>query len=278
MCGRFAITLPPEAVRAYFQYVEQPNFPPRAKIAPTQPIPIIRMEREPDGEKKRHFTLVRWGFLPGFVKDPKDFPLVINARSETATDKPSFRNAIRRRRCIIAADAFYEWRRDKNGKGKNKKPSVPFLIRRRDGAPMAFAALWETWTGPNGEEMDTACILTTNANAFMAAIHDRMPVILEPENFDRWLDIENDDAASVAELMAPAGEDVLEAFEISTQVNKVANDNIDIMRPVDGGERYPANAAEQTQAAAPSSAKPASRARRRGSARPDAAVKDLFDR
>lgn len=242
MCGRFAITLPPEAVRAYFQYVEQPNFPPRANIAPTQPIPVIRMERDPEGHSARHFVLVRWGFLPGFVKDPKDFPLVINARSETAAEKPSFRNALRRRRCIIAADAFYEWKRDRNGKGRSKKPSTPFLIRRRDGAPMAMAALWETWMGPNGEEMDTACILTTEANGLMAPIHDRMPVILEPEDFDTWLSPDEEDTEQAAALMVPAADDVLEAYEISTAINKVANDNLELMEPVEGGMRYPAAA------------------------------------
>ena len=272
MCGRFAITLPPEAVRAFFQYVEQPNFPPRANIAPTQPIPIIRMEREPGGGKSRHFVLVRWGFLPGFVKDPKDFPLVINARSETAAEKPSFRNAMKRRRCIIAADAFYEWRRDKDGqdkdgkgkdgKSKAKKPSVPFLIRRRDGAPMAFAALWETWAGPNGEEVETACILTTSANGLMAPIHNRMPVILEPEDFERWLDVDEDNAARAAELMVPAADSVLEAFQISTDVNKVANDTLEMMKPVAGGERYPAGdgqefaSPDQTGAENPAAATP----------------------
>ncbi len=241
MCGRFAITLPPEAVRAYFRYVERPNFPPRTNIAPTQPIPIIRLERNPAGGAERHFTLVRWGFLPGFVKDPKEFPLVINSRSESATEKPSFRNAMKRRRCIIAADAFYEWKRDREGSGKTKKASVPFLIRRRDGAPMAFAGLWETWMGPNGEELDTACILTTAANKLMEPIHDRMPVILEPEDFDTWLDTDEANAEAAQSLMRPAADDILEAFEISTAVNKVANDNEDIQKPVPGGQHYPSD-------------------------------------
>jgi putative SOS response-associated peptidase YedK len=228
MCGRYAITLPPEAVRAFFHYVEQPNFPARYNIAPTQPTPIVRMQRGQAG-KTRHFNLVRWGFLPGFVKDPKDFPLVINARSETVLDKPSFRNAMRRRRCIIIADAFYEWRRDKNVVGKTA--SVPFLIRRRDGNPMAFAGLWEAWMGPNGEELETACIVTTDANGVMAAIHDRMPVILEPQDFDTWLDNDDVEVEDAARLMRPAAEEVLEAFRISTAVNKVANDNPEIQQP-----------------------------------------------
>ncbi len=232
MCGRFAITLPPEAMRSFFRYMEQPNFPPRYNIAPTQPAPIIRMQMGPDGVKERHFTLVRWGFLPSFVKDPKEFPLVINARSETILEKPSFRNAIKRRRCIFIADAFYEWQRDRDGKGKSKRPSIPFLIRRRDANPMALAGLWETWTGPNGEEQDTACIVTTDANGLMSGIHDRMPVILEPENFDLWLDAPGADLQDAVRLMRPADENVLEAFEISTAVNKVANDGPELQTPV----------------------------------------------
>ena len=233
MCGRFAITLPPEAVRSFFRYAEQPNFPPRFNIAPTQPVPVVRMQRDEQGRKGRHFMLMRWGFLPSFVKDPKDFPLVINARVETVFEKPSFRNAVKRRRCIFIADAFYEWRRDTQGKGKAKQPSIPFLIRRVDGNPMAFAGLWETWTGPNGEEQDTACILTTDSNGLMAGIHDRMPVILEPEAFDLWLDNFDTDPQDAAALMKPAAEDVLEAFEIAPLVNKVANDGPELQRPVE---------------------------------------------
>ena len=225
MCGRFAITLPPEAMRAFFRYVEQPNFPPRYNIAPTQPTPIIRRERDSSGVAARHFVLVRWGFLPGFVKDPKDFPLVINARAETVAEKSSFRNALKRRRCIFIADAFYEWRRPAGGKRRGAPPAEPFLIRRQDGLPLALAGLWETWTGPNGEEVDTACILTTTANAAISALHDRMPVILEPRDFDCWLDCDQVDADEAGALMQPAAEDVLEFFPIATDVNKVANDN-----------------------------------------------------
>ena len=232
MCGRLALTLPPDAVRAYFSYVEQPNFPPRANIAPTQPVPILRMERDALGGKQRRFALLRWSFTPAFVKDPKDFPLIINARSETALEKASFRNAMRRRRCIFIADAFYEWRRDLTGKGKNKRPSEPFLFRRRDGGPMALAGLWETWSGPNGEEVDGACVVTTSANGLMAAIHDRMPVILEPEDFDAWLDSDAVEAADAARLMRPAAENVLEFWPISTAVNKVANDDPAVQTPI----------------------------------------------
>lgn len=229
MCGRFAITQAPDSIRAFFRYVEQPNFPPRYNIAPTQPVPVVRVDNGPGG-KARHFTLVRWGFLPGFVKDPKDFPLVINARSETVFDKPSFRNAMRRRRCIFIADAFYEWQRESKIKGR-KQTLVPYLIRRRDGAPMGLAGLWENWIGPNGEEVETACILTTTANEVMAPIHHRMPVILEPEDFDAWLENDEVDVADAARLMRSAAADVLEAFEVSSAVNKVANDSPEVQMP-----------------------------------------------
>ncbi len=129
MCGRYAITLPPETYREFYGYSEQPNFPPRYNVAPTQPVPVVLEDR---GE--RHFMLVRWGFLPSWVKDPKDFPLVINARGETLQTKPTFRNALKRRRCIFLADGFYEWRRE----GREK---TPFLIRPRDRKPMPLAGL-----------------------------------------------------------------------------------------------------------------------------------------
>ena len=245
MCGRFALTLPPDAVRAFFRYVEQPNFPARFNIAPTQPVGVVRLDRDATGAKSRHFTLVRWGFLPGFVKDPKDFPLVINARSETVAEKPSFRNALRRRRCIFVADAFYEWRKTGAPRRKGDPAPQPFLFRRADGAPMALAGLWETWAGPTGEEMDTACIVTTGANGTMAAIHDRMPVILEPETFDTWLDCHDEDERAAAALMKPADEDVLEFFEIGAGLNKVANDSPELQRPT--GPLVPAGPAPARQ-------------------------------
>jgi putative SOS response-associated peptidase YedK len=237
MCGRYALTLPPDAVRAFFRYVEQPNFPARANIAPTQPVGIVRHERDSAGHGARHFMLVRWGFLPGFVKDPKQFPLVINARAETILEKPSFRNAATRRRCIFVADAFYEWRRSAVRRSRGDPPPQPFLFRRADGNPMALAGLWETWSGPNGEELDTACILTTSANGPMSAIHDRMPVILEPEDFDTWLDSDAHDLKEAGRLLQPAADEVLEFFEIGPGINKVANDSIDLQAPAGPVER-----------------------------------------
>jgi putative SOS response-associated peptidase YedK len=244
MCGRYAITSAPEAIRALFNYDEQPNFPPRYNVAPTQPIPIVRVV---DG--KRHFALVRWGLIPPWVKDPKTFSLLINARGESVVDKPAFRAAMRRRRCLVPADGFYEWK--KVGEGKR-----PYFVRLKSGQPMAFAGLWETWTGPNGEEMETAAIVTTQANRTLAAIHDRMPVILLPEAFELWLDTANVDAKTAAAMLMPAPDALIEAYEVSTAVNRTANDNAALTAPV-------ASTASETETERAQKKEPAPRNKRR---------------
>src|SRR5262249_26874041 len=222
MCGRYAIISAPEAIRALFGYDEQPNFPPRYNVAPTQPVPIVRLT-----EGKRHFALVRWGLIPSWVEDPRNFSLLINARGESVNDKPAFRYAMRRRRCLFPADGFYEWRNE----GREKRP---FFIRAKAGGPFAFAGLWETWCGPNGEEMETAAIVTTAANRSLAAIHDRMPVILAPDSFDAWRDCNNVDGETAAILIAPAPDDLLDAHEVSPAVNRVANDSPDLIERATG--------------------------------------------
>jgi putative SOS response-associated peptidase YedK len=227
MCGRYAITSAPEAIRRLLGYLEMPNFPARYNIAPTQPIPIVRVI-----EGQRQFALVRWGFIPSWVKDPKTFTLLINARGETVNDKPAFRNAMKRRRCLVPADGFYEWKRD----GATKRP---YYIRRKDGAPFAFAGLYETWIGPNGEELDTAAIVTTAANRVLAPIHDRMPVILTPDAYEMWLDTRNVDAETAAALIAPAQNELFEAYEISPLVNRVANDVPEVQAPFTAPEEEP---------------------------------------
>ena len=206
MCGRYAITLPPDAVRAYFQYKDQPNFPPRTDVRPTQPVPIVRLEQ---GE--RRFGLVRWGFIPGFVKNEREFPLLINARAETVFEKPSFRNAIKRRRCLFIADGFYEWQ-SLDAKGKKKRP---FLIRRPMQGPIALGGIWECWQNAEGSEIDTAAILTTSANATISAIHDRMPVILEPRDFAAWLSPETPHL-DVVRLLQPLNDEALELVPLDT--------------------------------------------------------------
>jgi putative SOS response-associated peptidase YedK len=221
MCGRYSLTLPPQEIREFLGFLEQPNFPPRYNIAPTQPIAIVRLV-----SGVRSFTLVRWGLLPSWVKDPKDIPTLINARSETAATKPAFRAAMRRRRCLIPADGFYEWQKTQHGR------KVPHLIHRPGGAPFAFAGLWESWMGADGSELDTAAIMTTAANDYLRPLHDRMPVVVLPEDFDRWLDAEDNPPDKIADLLHPAPEDYFEAFPISTRVNSVANDDADIQTPL----------------------------------------------
>jgi putative SOS response-associated peptidase YedK len=241
MCGRYVISSTPEAIRALFGYGEQPNFPPRYNVAPTQPIPVVRLH---DG--KRSFALMRWGLLPSWVKDPKTFPLLINARGESVLDKPAFRNAMRRRRCLIPTDGFYEWQAGKTAGG----PKRPYFVRAKgnhDGAspPLAFAGLYETWTGPNGEELDTAAILTTAANRTLAALHDRMPVFVPREAFDLWLDCANVEADAAAALIRPATDTLLEAYPVSTAVNRVANDSEMLVEPAPAAtETRPAAVAE----------------------------------
>jgi putative SOS response-associated peptidase YedK len=162
--------------------------------------------------------------LPSWVKDPRTFSLLINARGESVIDKPAFRAAMKRRRCLIPADGFYEWKRA--GAGKQ-----PYYIRRADGGPLAFAGLWETWTGPNGEELETAAIVTTAANRRLSALHDRMPVIVPPDAFDLWLDCANVDARTATALIAPAREGLLEMHPVSTAVNRTANDAPALIEP-----------------------------------------------
>jgi putative SOS response-associated peptidase YedK len=219
MCGRFAITSPPEAVRSFFRYAEQPNFPPRYNIAPTQPIPLVIARGG-----ARHFFLARWGFLPGFVKEPQKFALLINARAETLAEKPSFRAALRRRRCLVPADAWYEWRANLKG------PKTPFLLRRAGGGLLAMAGLWETYLDPSGAEIDTACIVTTGANGATVAIHDRMPALIEPQDFDEWLN-PDETVAPPLKLLRPAPEDMIEFFAISPLVNRAGNDGPELQTP-----------------------------------------------
>jgi putative SOS response-associated peptidase YedK len=220
MCGRYVITSAPEALRRLFGYAEIPNFPPRYNVAPTQPVPVVLQE-----QGVRHFHLMRWGLLPAWVKDPRKFALVINARTETVRDKPAFRNALQRRRCLLPADGYYEWQERAGRK-------VPFFIHPRARGPMAFAGLAETWTGPNGEELDTVAILTAAAPPLMAALHNRVPVTIAPADFVRWLDCMSFDAEAAMALAVPPPPGAFAWHEVSTEVNRVANDDPQLILPV----------------------------------------------
>ncbi|HET7886822.1 MAG TPA: SOS response-associated peptidase [Bradyrhizobium sp.] len=224
MCGRFVITSAPEALRQLFGYLEQPNFPSRYNIAPTQPIPVVI------SDNGRHFRLMRWGLWPAWVKDPRKFTLLINARAESIHDKPAFKNAIRRRRCLVPADGYYEWQSIGNHK-------QPYFIHRRDGRPIGFAAVSETWVGPNGEEVDTVAIVTAAASADLAVLHHRVPVTIAPDDFERWLDCRSDEADSVASLMRGPEEGEFAWHEVSMRVNHVANDDAQLLLPITAEER-----------------------------------------
>jgi putative SOS response-associated peptidase YedK len=225
MCGRFVITSPPEALRRIFGYLEQPNFPPRHNIAPTQPIPVVILEHG-----ARHFHLMRWGLIPSWVKDPRKFTLLINARSETVEEKPAFKNAIRRRRCLIPADAYYEWQIV----GGRKRPH---LIYRRDHQPLGLAGIAETWMGPNGEELDTVAIVTAAASPEMLALHDRVPIAIDEADFARWLDCSEDSAEPVLALMVAPRDGTFTWHEVSTRVNHADNDDAQLLLPITDEER-----------------------------------------
>lgn len=232
MCGRFALTSTADRVGEALGVLLNEGFPARYNIAPTQPIlVVIAGDRQLPGSNlpDRRALLVRWGFTPAWVKDPKEFPLLINARAETAIGKASFRAAMRHRRILVPASGFYEWHRPSKESGE--KPQA-YWIRPRSGGVVAFAGLMETWASADGSEVDTGAILTTAANRAIRSIHDRMPVVIKPEDFARWLDCKTQEPRDVLDLMRPAQEDFFEAVPVSDRVNKVANMGPDVQTPV----------------------------------------------
>jgi putative SOS response-associated peptidase YedK len=244
MCGRFVITSAPAALRQLFGYLEQPNFPPRYNVAPTQPIPVVLVENG-----ARHFRLMRWGLLPSWVKDPRGSTLLINARSETVLEKPAFKNAVRRRRGLVPADGYYEWQATSGRK-------QPYFIHRADGQPLGFAAVFETWQGPNGEELDTVAIVTAAAGEDMAALHDRVPVTITASDFERWLDCRADEVDAILPLMTGPRLGEFAWHPVSTRVNAAANDDAQLLLPI-GAEEMAAEAPKPKKVARKVSAAPA---------------------
>ena len=212
MCGRYAYTLPRDAMRSFLNTLNDIDCPPRYNIAPTQPI-VIALE---DGAG-RMARLVRWGLVPHWVKDPREFPLLVNARSETIAEKPAFRDAVKHHRCVVPASGYYEWQRA----GGNK---TPYYVARSDGQPMAMAGLWSTWIGPDGEEIDTATIVTVIANEQLSEVHNRMPAILERDSIDAWLDVRNVRAGEAMAHLVASKEGVLKFHAVSSAVNSAKND------------------------------------------------------
>jgi putative SOS response-associated peptidase YedK len=231
MCGRYSITSPPEAIQRIFQVPELPNLPARYNVAPTQDVPVVRLDTREEGDGGRHLVQLRWGLIPFWADDPSIASRMINARAESAADKPAFRAAFDRRRCLVVADGFYEWK-SPDQKGQRKQP---YRIELKSGEPFGFAGLWERWTNPEDQSvLETCTILTTEANAYLKDIHPRMPVMLSPEAFGPWLDPATDKAAA-QDLLQPYPAEQLTAYPISTRVNVVANDDPSVIEPLDGG-------------------------------------------
>ncbi len=225
MCGRFTLHAPAEALATLFDLPEAPPLAPRYNIAPTQPVGIVRPALD---RTAREWALVMWGLVPSWSKDPAIGARMINARSETAAEKPSFRAAFKRRRCLIPADGFYEWQ--KLAKGKQ-----PYYIGLQGGAPFAFAGLWETWHSPDGGELQSCTLLTTEPNELLEPIHNRMPVILAPQDYDEWLDHTSEDGrylASIRHLLRPFPADEMQAYPVSTYVNNARNEGPECVKPI----------------------------------------------
>ena len=221
MCGRFTLTADQDSFEDRFSLTRfDLGWVPSFNIAPTQEVLTVTN----DGSENRP-ELMRWGLVPSWAKDPKIGNRMINARSETLAEKPSFRTAFKRRRCLIPADGFYEWKRE----GKAKKP---MLITANPGGLFAFAGLWETWKQPDDSWLLTCAIITTSANEVMKSIHDRMPVILPRESEASWLDPEEQDTAMLSELLLPYDSDRMEAYEVSTLVNSPRNNFPEVIEPV----------------------------------------------
>jgi putative SOS response-associated peptidase YedK len=227
MCGRYRLSRRKQLIEEYLGADSgEYDWNPRYNIAPTQPVATIRQNA---GEPARKLLMMRWGLVPSWAKDPSIGYKTINARAETATNTPSFREPFRSQRCLIPADGFYEWQR--NGKTKQ-----PYCFEVNDGQLFAFAGLWDRWTNPQGEVIESCTILTTTPNSLLADIHDRMPVILSPDDYDLWLDTAFRDTTSVSEMLRPFDAASMRRYTVSTRVNHVLNDDADCAKPMEPDE------------------------------------------
>jgi putative SOS response-associated peptidase YedK len=222
MCGRYTLSCADMSLVELLRLSIPPRLEARYNIAPTQQVPVLRSGPE---AKTGELEMVRWGLIPGWAKDPAIGNRLINARSETAAQKPAFRAAFRQRRCLVPADGFYEWQK----LGRRKQPHY---IRMRQGGPFAMAGLWERWQDPEGTAIESCTLLTTAANELLRPLHDRMPVILSPDEFSMWLDPEITDAARLKALLRPYDPTEMAAHPVSTLVNSPANDSPACVEPV----------------------------------------------
>ena len=219
MCGRYTLRTPIDVLAEGFEIQEYPSsITPNYNVAPTQEVAGLVEE-----EEKRKLEMFHWGLIPSWAKDPAIGNKMINARAETVSEKPSFRSAFKKRRCLILADGFYEWQKTDDGK-------QPYYIKMQDDSPFAFAGLWEVWD-KYGEEIRSGTIITTDANDLMNEIHHRMPVILHPEDYGLWLDPDFDEKEALTALLKPYPSDAMEAYPVSRRVNKPANNEPSVLEP-----------------------------------------------
>jgi putative SOS response-associated peptidase YedK len=217
MCGRFTLRAPASVIAEAFALLEVPPLTPRFNIAPSQLVAAVR-ETPQSASPTQQFAWLRWGLIPSWARDPAIGNRMINARSESVSEKPAYRTALRRRRCLLVADGFYEWQ-------KSGRRRQPYFFRLHQDRPFAFAGLWESWEGPDHSLIESCTLLTTTANALVQPIHDRMPVILGPEHYDRWLDPAIERAESLLPLLAPFPSEAMEAYPVGLQVNSPAHDD-----------------------------------------------------
>lgn len=220
MCGRFALSIPMNELMDYFEVEDGVEFATRYNIAPTQDVLVVRNNTE----NKREFALVRWGLIPSWQNEEDISSDWINARAETAAEKPLFKNAFKQRRCLIVADGFYEWQ-----KGKTK---TPFYIYKKDGKPLAMAGLWEQWESKSGEAIESCTILTSNANRLVKPIHHRMPAILQRPEFATWLNVENQNVEKLQHLLRPYEAENLASYAVSTFVNSPTHEGKECVQQV----------------------------------------------
>ena len=225
MCGRFTLTSPDSGIAAQFSLLDLPPLEPRYNIAPTQPVAAVRMAVE---GAARELVMLQWGLVPSWAKDPQVGSRLINARSETVAEKPAFRDALRRRRCLVLADGFYEWQKLDGGK-------QPFYFRLRGGGAFGFAGLWERWQGPPGI-IESCTLITTEANDLLRSVHDRMPVILHPRDHDLWLDRGIRQSELLIPLLRPYPSEEMTAYPVSRRVNSPENDDTQCIEPLPHGQ------------------------------------------
>ena len=222
MCGRFTLFDSAASLAEAFGLADVPSLPPRYNIAPSQTVAAVRIPSEGVG---RELALLRWGLIPSWAKDPSIGSRMINARSESAAEKPAFRAAIRRRRCLVPADGFYEWKRADGRK-------QPYYVRMRDRKTFAFGGIWESWEGPEGEAVESCALLTTGSNELIEAIHDRMPVIISPADYERWLSPEEKDPSALVPFYRPYPSDAMSAYPVGTAVNNPKTDTPALIEPL----------------------------------------------